>query len=160
MNFPTLAGACKSTEMSSAHPSVMSVYMHHSLAWIAAIGSAVTLQWHTKQAHWRGHVQNAVMKLLQRLTQHLHGGRCREASPPMGLMLAQAPLPSVICMTLAVTSSSVVTMTSSALQTATGNDCSSWHNTFRAWTLPKVISLKEVFRQICAQPCHTRCWLR
>ncbi len=70
------------------------------------------------------------MKLLQLLTQHLHEGRYREASPPMGLMLAQAPLPLVICMTLAVTSPSVVTMTSSALQTATGNECNSFNNSF------------------------------
>ena len=46
----------------------------------------------------------------------LHEGRYLEASPPMGLMLAQAPLPLVIFITLAVTSSSVVTITSSALQ--------------------------------------------
>jgi len=123
VNLSTLAGACKSNEMSSAHTIATSAYMHHPCAGYQQhhIRSAVMLQWHSKHARCRGVVKNAAIQLLQQLTQHLHEGTYREALPPMGLMLAQAPLPSVICMTRAVTSSSVVTMTSSALQPATGN---------------------------------------
>ncbi len=36
VNLPPLAGACKITELSSAHTIATSVYMHHPLAWIPA----------------------------------------------------------------------------------------------------------------------------
>lgn len=65
-----------------------------------------------------------------------HAGRYLEASPPIGLMLAQAPFPFVICITLSTIPPSVVTITSSALQSTRNQNTivalsckSDWHFT-------------------------------